>query len=277
MFKFLLVFILVTTSFESHSDFLPRDQEDLISKTAPANSEMTKAKFDKALSWVKKTYNPIFKSKGLIFQIVPDWNSKTVNAYAQRIGSTARISMFGGLARRVNFMGFLIVACHEVGHHLGGAPKYPHWASSEGQSDYFSTSKCMKLVLAKNMRKNIKPLRSSNTELSFAYSKCNEVYRGKRNKRKRAMCTRMASGALSTATLLNRGVVPKFSKPDTSIVIETYLKHPRGQCRLDTYFHGALCTISPRLDFDETNPRINACNRVDGLKSGVRPLCWYRP
>jgi hypothetical protein len=34
--------------------------------------------------------------------------------------------MFGGLARHelVTDDGFMMVVCHETGHHLGGAPRY---------------------------------------------------------------------------------------------------------------------------------------------------------
>ena len=42
--------------------------------------------------------------------------------------------------------------CHEVGHHLGGAPFMPKYyedyylfrGSSEGQADYYATSNCLK-------------------------------------------------------------------------------------------------------------------------------------
>lgn len=38
--------------------------------------------------------------------------------------------------------------CHELGHHLGGAPFKPDisWMSTEGQADYFSGSTCLKKI-----------------------------------------------------------------------------------------------------------------------------------
>ena len=103
---------------------------------------VSEADFNEVLDWVSEIYTPIFKEKGLNFSILRGWSDGTVNAYAYQAGGTAYIKMFGGLARRseVTKFGFLAVACHEVGHHLGGAPKYPDgnlWASNEGQSDYF--------------------------------------------------------------------------------------------------------------------------------------------
>jgi Zn-dependent protease with chaperone function len=54
--------------------------------------------------------------------------------------------MFGGLARDplVTKDGFSAVICHEIGHHIAGAPRKGFsWASNEGQADYFATTKCL--------------------------------------------------------------------------------------------------------------------------------------
>ena len=53
--------------------------------------------------------------------------------------------------------------------------------------------------------------------------------------------------------------------------------HPGTQCRLDTYFQGALCSLSEENDVDQEDPRIGNCNRVDGDQLGARPFCWYKP
>ena len=60
--------------------------------------------------------------------------------------------MFGGLARHklVTPDGFALVACHEMGHHLGGAPRRGGWASNEGQSDYYATTKCARRIWAED-------------------------------------------------------------------------------------------------------------------------------
>jgi len=71
------------------------------------------------------------------------WEDGTVNAYASENGNNDVISMFGGLARHpaITPDAFYLVACHEIGHHLGGAPKKGNtqWASNEGQADSVNT------------------------------------------------------------------------------------------------------------------------------------------
>jgi hypothetical protein len=57
--------------------------------------------------------------------------------------------VYGGLARHGEITpdGFALVLCHEIGHHLGGVPRYSGangWASNEGQSDYFAATKCLR-------------------------------------------------------------------------------------------------------------------------------------
>lgn len=73
------------------------------------------------------------------------------NASAQRMGSTWVVNMYGGLARHneITIDGFALVLCHEIGHHLGGAPKYGGfntWGTNEGGSDYFATLKCLRRI-----------------------------------------------------------------------------------------------------------------------------------
>ena len=59
-----------------------------------------------------------------------------------------KVIMFGGLARRpeITADGFLLVVCHELGHHLAGYPFIDDWAANEGQADYFATQSCTKNI-----------------------------------------------------------------------------------------------------------------------------------
>lgn len=79
-----------------------------------------------------------------------NWSDNTVNAYAWREGSSRHIAILGGLIRHraVGIEGLGMVIAHEIGHHYGGAPRYPNnpWASCEGQSDYWAAMVAMREV-----------------------------------------------------------------------------------------------------------------------------------
>ena len=99
-------------------------------------NNMTLNEFDEVLTRLQKIYDPDFAALGATFKIERDWDNEEVNAYADRTGKTWLIHMFGGMARHPKLTGdgFALVACHEIGHHLGGAPKFSaDWASVEGE------------------------------------------------------------------------------------------------------------------------------------------------
>jgi hypothetical protein len=85
--------------------------------------------------------------------------------------------------------------------------------------------------------------------------------------------------------------MPSFDTPDTNVVTTTNVEHPEGQCRLDTYFSGALCTkqwdlnVIPAKGFPQGQNSAAAekvamqysCfvnNRTGTV--GTRPACWFK-
>ena len=112
------------------------------------NKGLTELEFNQLLDRLQALYAPEFAQRGATFMIERNWADGTVNAYAYQDGNDWIISMFGGMARHpaMTYDGFAAIACHEVGHHMGGAPKYSRgdWASVEGQSDYYATAKSLK-------------------------------------------------------------------------------------------------------------------------------------
>jgi len=68
-----------------------------------------------------------------------------------------------------------------------------------------------------------------------------------------------------------------FSTPDQAEVTKTFNGHPEAQCRLDTYFAGAICNMPHDEDFSSSDPIKGACAEERGDKIGVRPHCWYKP
>ena len=238
------------------------------------------AEFNAVIDEIKAIYEPIIKKNRDKLVINRKWADGTVNASAMRRGRKVIVNMYGGLARHnlITRDGFAIVMCHELGHHLGGAPTYAgfgrNWASNEGQSDYFATLKCFRKVylndnnIEKVNKMDIDPV--VETQCDAQWSNLGEA----------ALCKRSAMAAKSTADLLaslRRSDAPKFETPDSNVVSRTNDGHPAAQCRLDTYFAGALCDKDMNTDVDSKDPVIGTCTRTDGYNVGMRSLCWYAP
>jgi len=264
---------------EGKTGFAP-DNNLKISQWDKGTNGMTEERFNAIIGRVSDLYAPIVKEKGGKLQMNNNWSDDTVNAYAQRTGSTWQVSMFGGLARHqlITEDGFMGVVCHELGHHLGGAPKKGGWsgawASNEGQADYFATLKCLRRVLEKDdnltITSNMKVDADVVTKCEMVYKSANEV----------ALCQRISMAGKSLASLLGSlggsGAVA-FNTPDTSVVKKTNDAHPKAQCRLDTYFQGMLCDKAILDEVDTKDPIKGTCVKSDGYQVGVRPLCWYKP
>lgn len=251
-----------------------------ISQWDKASNGMTEERFISIITRVSDLYAPIVKSKGGKLQMNNNWSDDTVNAYAQRTGATWQVSMFGGLARHqlVTDDGFMGVVCHELGHHLGGAPKkggwVGAWASNEGQADYFATLKCLRRVLQNDDNVSITSKMKVDSEV---VTKCEMIYK---SASEIALCQRVSMAGKSLASLLGSlGGTPSvaFNTPDKSIVKKTDDNHPAAQCRLDTYFSGMLCDKDILDEVDNKDPIKGTCVKSDGHVEGVRPLCWYKP
>ncbi|RPJ66886.1 MAG: hypothetical protein EHM20_17405 [Alphaproteobacteria bacterium] len=248
-----------------------------ISQWDKASNSMTKERFLAIVKSVSDIYEPIVKAKGGTLSMNNRWDDDTVNASAQQIGKKWVVNMYGGLARhQLTFDdGFALVVCHELGHHIGGAPrKGMSWAANEGQADYFGSMKCLRRVLEK--QDNITAV-SKMTIDAEATKQCEMIYK---NADEVALCQRVSMAGKSLGQLLGSlGGSSKinFDTPDKTTVTKTNDNHPAAQCRLDTYFSGILCDKSYDQDTDKNDPKIGTCIARDGYKSGVRPLCWYKP
>lgn len=258
------------------SGFMPENNLN-ISQWDKATNGMTKEKFLAIVKSVSDIYAPVVKTKGGMLSMNNKWDDGTVNASAQRSGKTWIVNMYGGLARHplTTDDGFALVVCHELGHHIGGAPrKGVSWASNEGQADYFGSMKCLRRVLEK--QDNIAAVSKMAVDAE-ATKQCEMIYK---NANEVALCQRVAMAGKSLGSLLGElGGKAKvnFETPDKSIVTRTNDNHPAAQCRLDTYFQAILCDKSYDQDVDNNDPKIGTCIARDGYKAGVRPLCWYKP
>lgn len=253
-----------------------------ISVNAKNKSNVTEADFNTILDRVESIYSPIIDGMGKSLVVRRKWEDGTVNAYAQQSGNSYIISMFGGLARHetITADAFALVACHEIGHHLAGAPKKSSWfgtswASNEGQADYWGTMKCLRKYFETENNQEI----IANMQIDpYATKVCQEQFVGVEEI---AMCQRASMAGLSLGNLFralrNLSTELKFQTPDQNVVARTNHNHPAPQCRVDTYFAGAICERDAYEDTSNEDANVGVCNREIGDSIGVRPLCWYKP
>lgn len=257
------------------SGFLPENTLR-VSTTARKNG-MSEADFHAILDRIELHYRPIIAAQGARLVVQRLWWDSTVNAFAERSGPEWRVRMYGGLARHpvITRDAFALIACHEIGHHLGGAPKYRgQWAANEGQADYFATLKCMRDVFGGDDNRS---LVEGMSPPSVLVSSCERSWG---DAAAIASCIRSGMAGYSAAELMRvlTGAAPIFFEtPDPSEVPETVDSHPAAQCRLDTYSAGAFCQVGSAEPLSETDATAGTCSTEQGFTVGVRPRCWYSP
>lgn len=251
-----------------HASFMPENDLYKQDKLHEQAAKIQKIDFDAAIAEVAKFYAPLIKgTHGADLVFVKAWADPTVNAYAIQYGSRWEIHMFGGLARRpeVTRDGFQLVACHEMGHHLGGFPMVSEWAANEGQADYFATLACGRVLWKDQVAKNAA---SARTIAAYPKQACDIAWRSTAD---RNLCYRLAQAGKSLADLLS-GSMARYETPDPTVVDVTINEHPAGQCRLDTYLAAAFCPIpwdNEVIPQTEEESAQYTCNN--------RPRCWFKP
>ncbi len=250
---------------------------------SPAGKGIGQDQFNQVLDTIQKIYAPIVAQRGGKLVIKRLWDNATVNASAMQSGNSYILNMYGGLARHeaVTMDGFALVVCHELGHHLGGAPKKdsPYygnaWASNEGQSDYYASLKCLRQVFADPAAKAFTRASDDTAEAALA---CKAAFK---DPDEQGFCIRSAKAGKSVTklfmTLHNETTEPRYDTPDPKIVTAMFDSHPATQCRLDTYLQGAICAQPVSAALSEDDPVPGTCTRSGGFKTGFRPLCWYKP
>lgn len=233
---------------------------------------ISEATFNAVLDRVDALYQPIIAAKGGKLVINRKWEDATVNASANQQGSTWFINMYGGLARHqaITAEGFALVACHEIGHHIGGFPKISgRWATNEGGADYYATLKCLRQVFNGS--------ESTETLDPVAVKACAANFPGDAE---RKLCEVNGMAGMSVAVLFQalrkQPAPPTFGTPDPSAVTRTNDAHPDTQCRLDTYFQGGLCVKPVSEELSNSAPAPGACTLAKGFSAGIRPRCWYK-
>lgn len=290
MFKQAIIVTTLLISINGHTctkngskGILPENDMWISEHSKTANG-ITEEKFNEVIDKVEKIYRPVITSMKGKLSIERKWSDGTVNAYAQRTGRTYKVLIFGGLARHqaISEDGLALVVCHEIGHHIGGAPKkgrwlFGRWASNEGQSDYWATAKCLRKLFRTEIQQTTKIVESLNVPTAVIKA-CHDQFSEKEDQ---LICQRSSMAGLSTANLFqslrSSDISPDFTTPDPKEVSKTNHAHPATQCRLDTYYQGALCNIDETIDVDQKDETVGICIRKAGDIIGLRPLCWFKP
>lgn len=275
----LCLFFSLTTFAQEKESLLPKNDWSIPRLKSLMN--VPEAEVLAMVEKFKKSYIPIVAAQGAKLSILVDFKNTEVNAYAYREPRNSWIvSLLGGIIRhpKMTADALALVLCHELGHHLGGAPRknekfgpgpddYP---SNEGQSDYFAGLKCFRQIFEHDDNEALLQGKFIPSEVQrdceASYSFNTAAY---------FLCARSALAAHALSLILSGGKVTSFSTPAKNQVTKTNDNHPAGQCRLDTYFAGALCTVEG--DLDRKNPEIGTCHDYTSTILGNRPLCWFKP
>jgi hypothetical protein len=264
----------------------------------------------------------LFRVKLVVDEASKDWENEKINAMATQgvVNGTGlwTIKMFGGLFRRPEITkdGFTLVVCHEIGHHFAGFPfRVAHWGgyaeglAAEGQGDFFGTHSCLRRLW--RGQDNSPPYDGPDgrkIELSEIPKRVRDACRAQWNDQADvALCHRIAMAGFSVGTLWGaldkdgelcetptfpQPCYPSFDRTDRTQTSNTDGEHPRAQCRLDTYFAGAVCRVefgpSPggkvipgtfgHIPENSARARAEAFSRSCAPgRPGARPLCWFSP
>lgn len=243
-------------------------------------SAVSEQDFNTVTRILYKIYAPKIQEKGKVKLVMNAvWSDDTVNAYATREVETWSVHVAGGIARAKGMTkdSLALIVCHELGHHLGGAPRtflYDGWPSAEGQADYWATSKCLKNYYAELAHEEVAIDQNIPEKV---ISDCTAVYK---NLYEMKICIRSMLASLNFSHFLN--ALPDVRVPvsidakDPRVVKGTNTNdYPRPQCRFDTLYSGSLCNIGSNVATSDTDDKIGHCN--DTNKPGTRPRCWYKP
>jgi len=263
------------------------------------NSPLTEpAEFTRLVKNIENIYIPIAQGLGGKLKVQAQWGNNTPNAFARKTFGNWQVVITGGLARHpaMSKDGVALVVCHEIGHHLAGFPFVEtgiaallglDWVANEGEADYYATQVCARKIWANDVKQN-ETFRS--TASALVKSECDKIWTKEADQN---VCYRSVTAAESLADVLaslsKRGS-PQLHTPSQAVVASTYNAHPEAQCRLDTYFQGAICpagwndAVVPGKKQPggkkglaaEKQAAMTSCTRASGYTVGLRPSCWYK-
>lgn len=249
------------------ADHYPATYRYQILPDDPHRSEVEKSDFLSIPHLVSALFAADYEKAHLKVKATFDWEKPFFTAWAhQHSDNEFSINFWGGMARIPSMTkdAFALVACHEIGHIMGGEPKMKIssflWATSEGQSDYFATGDCLKRYLKLTTKKDDHLDLEASPSL---YTRCRLAFRDDLDF---SICLKSGNAALAFGEVLNY-----LSEEDLGISLEEqslvsveetlFNSYPDIQCRVDTLVAGALCSAENFPCEDENNQR---------------PGCWFK-
>lgn len=253
----------------------PADDKD----NSKDKMSVTESDFNQMIKIFYRLYASAVKTRaGVPLEIRADWGNSTVNAYATREVDSWVIHLYGGMARAEGMTkdSLALIICHELGHHLGGAPRtflYDRWPSAEGQADYWASSKCLKKYYAYLAAEAIA---SHEAIPEKVVASCASTYK---NPEEVTVCLKTMLATMDFSNFVNnlpdtRYATSILARDNREVKGTNTNDYPRPQCRIDTLFQGALCTISADTITSDDDAKVGHCNDTT---VGTRPRCWYRP
>lgn len=228
---------------------------------------------------IHETFRRGFK---IYFDTTAPFTVPIVAATANRTGQDWNVAIYGAaLAHpRLTLDGFVILMCHELGHHFGGLPKRAQgsdtWASIEGQADYYATAVC-----AKYFFDLIPPPQTAEVtpQLLEARMRCASRITDPAAAR---LCARSLLASESfMESLKDRDLSWDDSDPQiVPLTVGTHrddtdrFPYPSDSCRMQTLRHGALCQQIPRPTSDDV---LGTSLRNERYCENDRPRCWWAP
>lgn len=233
-------------------------------------STVTKESFQSIPSLIYALHFSDLQKVGRTLEIKTDWEKPFFTAWAHQESSTHySLNFWGGLARipGMNEEGQALIACHELGHVLGGEPRIKIkefiWSSAEGQSDYFATGICLKRYFT--LQHKIKKLTIPDDIPEVSFTLCRTSYSDELD----FLVCLNSSKAINAFknVLIHLGQYSESLGIDTPsrdhVRVTMFDSYPEKQCRIDTLFQGSLCS-------EKSFP----CQKN---QIGSRPACWYHP
>lgn len=296
-----LITLLVFSSLYSFARWLPPevdnvDRSKMLNsiQSTMTESGITQAEFEELISGIQKVYTPIVTKNRGFLRIAGSWSNDRLVAQAFQQMGAWNIEISGGMARlpTITKDGITLIVCHELGHHLAGFSYsngflfFPPWAANEGQADYFATQVCAKKLWSNDLEINAQ---FRNQVPETGKKQCDDVYS---TENEQNICYRSVMAGISlgeTLAFLTKKQNPSLDTPDLTQVQKTFIMHPNPQCRLDTYFQGALCNavhddnVIPGKSKFWRNSRgaekaasLYSCTKSGNYSYGLRPNCWFK-
>jgi hypothetical protein len=248
-----------------------------------SDNGLTEKDFRSLISRVRKVYDPMFEARGYAIEYLLYWDVDEGNAMTTEAADPKKVwFMFSGGLLRGRYTtkdSFLFIACHEIGHHMGGFPKEggDHaWCSTEGEADYFANLKCMKEILRGDPENAAV---AAKVDLPWNIKRrCREMYSDEDSVN---ICLRSTKAAEDGFKFL-QSKERNWADADSSLfnqilapVDSTIMRYPDHACRAETAYRGAIC--SREGEISDTDEAVGVCHMKNGDKFGERPRCWFKP